>query len=378
MLKASIALVGVAFAALAVGWVTGQDPLLYVSIVCSALGGIALLKSTLADRKRRLAPGEAPGADSAPPKKKLSRRQARKQKKAGSLEEEALLEEASSVRAIEGPAPGSASTLVENREGAPPQARLGELVGVASPDTSDDSVVDFRSRLAAALDTSSLEDQLGLEDEEEDDGLLASPLKAKEAVEPALGEPPIDDEADEEAIDVESKEEEEELAFVRAPGDVETPRQTSEEEDALDWIRIDDLPQIAESFRLSRGSRERATRASSVPSARRTSARSATAATASRATASRATASRAKDKAKPSPPRKDSPRKKATVAKQTGAGQGRASSKPKQPASRGASDGPATRNRPASTGGAKQASKPAQPGVTEAKRGPGRPPKTKP
>ncbi|MGQ0678050.1 MAG: hypothetical protein ACT4OM_00060 [Actinomycetota bacterium] len=53
MFKASIILVVLAFAALAYGWVQGNDPLLYGSIALSALAGFALLRSTFAERKRQ-------------------------------------------------------------------------------------------------------------------------------------------------------------------------------------------------------------------------------------------------------------------------------------------------------------------------------------
>lgn len=50
MFKASIALVLLAFAALAYGWVSNNDAILYGSIVASALAGLALLVSTRSDR----------------------------------------------------------------------------------------------------------------------------------------------------------------------------------------------------------------------------------------------------------------------------------------------------------------------------------------
>lgn len=52
MFRASIALVVVAFASLIYGWVQGIDALLYGSIASSALAGIALLRSTLVERKK--------------------------------------------------------------------------------------------------------------------------------------------------------------------------------------------------------------------------------------------------------------------------------------------------------------------------------------
>lgn len=51
MFKASIALVLLAFAALAYGWVSNNDAILYGSIVASALAGLALLVSTRSDRR---------------------------------------------------------------------------------------------------------------------------------------------------------------------------------------------------------------------------------------------------------------------------------------------------------------------------------------
>ncbi|CAN5832857.1 hypothetical protein BH23ACT12_BH23ACT12_09460 [soil metagenome] len=51
MFKASIALVLIAFAALAYGWVANNDAMLYGSIGASILAGLLLLRATLADRK---------------------------------------------------------------------------------------------------------------------------------------------------------------------------------------------------------------------------------------------------------------------------------------------------------------------------------------
>lgn len=51
MFKASIALVLIAFAALAYGWVADNDAILYGSIGASILAGLLLLRATMADRK---------------------------------------------------------------------------------------------------------------------------------------------------------------------------------------------------------------------------------------------------------------------------------------------------------------------------------------
>ncbi|MEX0790846.1 MAG: hypothetical protein WD178_08745 [Actinomycetota bacterium] len=51
MFKASIALVLLAFGALAYGWVANNDVILYGSIAASILAGLFLLRATLADRK---------------------------------------------------------------------------------------------------------------------------------------------------------------------------------------------------------------------------------------------------------------------------------------------------------------------------------------
>ncbi|HEX2180457.1 MAG TPA: hypothetical protein VHL54_13235 [Actinomycetota bacterium] len=51
MFKASIALVLVAFAALAYGWIAGNDTILYASIGASALAGLALLRSSMAEKR---------------------------------------------------------------------------------------------------------------------------------------------------------------------------------------------------------------------------------------------------------------------------------------------------------------------------------------
>lgn len=59
MFKASIILVLLAFAALAYGWIVGNDAVLYGSIGASALAGLALLRATMADRRT----SDGPGAD---------------------------------------------------------------------------------------------------------------------------------------------------------------------------------------------------------------------------------------------------------------------------------------------------------------------------
>ena len=63
MFKASIALVLIAFAALAYGWIAGNDTVLYGSIGASVLAGLALLRSTMADRKAADTPGTAGGRE---------------------------------------------------------------------------------------------------------------------------------------------------------------------------------------------------------------------------------------------------------------------------------------------------------------------------
>jgi hypothetical protein len=50
--KASIALVALAFVTLAYGWVRGNDLLLFGSIAFSALAGVALMRSTIQERRR--------------------------------------------------------------------------------------------------------------------------------------------------------------------------------------------------------------------------------------------------------------------------------------------------------------------------------------
>lgn len=52
MFKASIFLVAAALITLAYGWVSGIDAVLYASIAFSAVAGLALLASTIADRKK--------------------------------------------------------------------------------------------------------------------------------------------------------------------------------------------------------------------------------------------------------------------------------------------------------------------------------------
>ena len=76
MFKASIALVLMAFAALAYGWVAGNDAVLYGSIGASALAGLALVASQRSDHK-------APST--AEPKSKKSEKPSRKEKPAEPL-----------------------------------------------------------------------------------------------------------------------------------------------------------------------------------------------------------------------------------------------------------------------------------------------------
>ena len=66
MFKASIALVLVAFAALAYGWIAGNDTILYGSIGASALAGLALLASQRGDRKARPATATDPEREERP------------------------------------------------------------------------------------------------------------------------------------------------------------------------------------------------------------------------------------------------------------------------------------------------------------------------
>lgn len=72
MFKASIALVLVAFAALAYGWIAGNDTILYASIGASALAGLALLRSSKAE-KQAAAEGSAKPAPDRPSKPAKSR-----------------------------------------------------------------------------------------------------------------------------------------------------------------------------------------------------------------------------------------------------------------------------------------------------------------
>lgn len=67
MFKASIALVLIAFAALAYGWVADNDAILYGSIGASILAGLLLLRATLADRKAYAEP-ERPDRERREPK----------------------------------------------------------------------------------------------------------------------------------------------------------------------------------------------------------------------------------------------------------------------------------------------------------------------
>jgi hypothetical protein len=363
LLKASIALVGVAFVALAIGWVTGQDPLLYASIVCSALGGIALVKTTLSDRKRGPASGEEQEPRRAGGKKKVSRREAKKQETLGRPVAAAeLLEEDSSVRTLQGVPARNDSGIGEHIDASQAQAPLDEEAIAGYTDAPEPPEIDFRSRLAAALDTSSLEEQLEEEgDQEEDDGLLVSRLRAKEGMAHTASEGGIEDD---DVIEVDWREEEAGRAVVGAVAQ-ETPARMAEEDITPDWIRIDDLPQIMESFGLTRGPRKKpVTRTSSVPAAAR------------KGPAARPTTSRAKEKTKPSAAPKSSPKKPPSRARDTGSSQARTSSAPKQPTGGGASGRPAP-PKAGSTARPKPAAKPAQPRATAAKRGPGRPPKTK-
>jgi len=66
LFKASIALVLVAFAALAYGWIAGNDTILYGSIGASALAGLALLASQRRDRKARPATAVDPEREERP------------------------------------------------------------------------------------------------------------------------------------------------------------------------------------------------------------------------------------------------------------------------------------------------------------------------
>lgn len=65
MFKASIFLVAAALITLAYGWVSGIDAVLYASIAFSAVAGLALLASTIADRKKY--PREQPRREPRPP-----------------------------------------------------------------------------------------------------------------------------------------------------------------------------------------------------------------------------------------------------------------------------------------------------------------------
>lgn len=65
MFKASIFLVAAALITLAYGWVSGIDAVLYASIGFSAVAGLALLASTIADRKKY--PREEPRREPPPP-----------------------------------------------------------------------------------------------------------------------------------------------------------------------------------------------------------------------------------------------------------------------------------------------------------------------
>jgi hypothetical protein len=358
LLKASIALVGVAFAALAIGWITGQDLLLYASIACSALGGIALLRTTLAERKRTTAGEEAPAGRTRRRKTKLGQAAGKRKKPAPSFAEEELVDEPrSSVRSVRGlSSPDGAPTLLGPSGAVHPDGEPGDRAPDGS--TAEGSVVDFRSRLAAALDTSSLEDELAAEGGEFEDDSLDSGFTERDLMTGGSRKDFLIGEDEGKTVGP---------AVVRAPGAVDSSVGAVEEEEELapDWIRIDDLPRIGRSSAFARGSRGPAARAPSESPASGV------------VPASRPSAGRAKGKNQPSAA-KPSPKKPA-ASKGGGASGSRATSK-RKPSTSSVTTGrsAAGPKRGSPTGGAKTPSKPAKPGVTGRKPGPGRPPRPRP
>lgn len=74
MFKASIVLVLIAFGALAYGWLSNDDTILYASIGASILAGLFLLKATMADRKAGYAPQPRPASPEREPRERKPRK----------------------------------------------------------------------------------------------------------------------------------------------------------------------------------------------------------------------------------------------------------------------------------------------------------------
>lgn len=197
MFKASIFLVAAALITLAYGWVSGIDAVLYASIGFSAVAGLALLASTISDRKRfpreespprpRIARGEAPTSAFAEPPPPPPRRPLRPEphypppEQTFRWSEEEELNRGLGARETEEPA--------------------------GSPGTSD-----FRSRLAAAL--AATEDKPAAPRSEH----RPTPRTSERRPPPPPKTPP--------------------------PPKSRRPVETEEVEP--EWIRIDDLPGMAE------------------------------------------------------------------------------------------------------------------------------------
>ncbi|MEX2587268.1 MAG: hypothetical protein WD602_04650 [Actinomycetota bacterium] len=205
MFKASIFLVAAALIALAYGWVSGIDAVLYASIGFSAVAGLALLASTIADRKKY--PREGPRKES---------RQVPREPGSGAFQEppppppppRRPLRPEPSYPEPRYPEAEPTFKWSEDEEFA---GRLG-----AQPDQPVGSAGsgDFRSRLVQALSAP-------------DDGPLAG--RTDPGPTPEAGEPS--------------------LALGRTKKRPSRPRREPEvetEEVEQDWIRVDDLPGMSD------------------------------------------------------------------------------------------------------------------------------------
>lgn len=311
-MKFSIALVLVAFAALAFGWVTGQDVVLYASIACSAVAGLALLRSTLQERKagggagrskkRPAQSSDQPGAQRTKRKRRLPIGRRRRTES----EKNQMFEPPPTVRTVRDPAEIA-------------RAQWPEQGGGSYVEGPGGSIMDFRSRLAAALDASPEADEGGTHRADQDlwadlepEDVEEGDFSQEDAVAPAAIEPEDlsdleEDDEEYEAADALSGEdsdldEDEELAFARiksaqpeestlraeagiddgeaveadeemadeeeevaAAGlavsrpsvdeaETRAPRGEDDEDDdvPIEWIPIEDLPQILRARRIGR------------------------------------------------------------------------------------------------------------------------------
>ncbi len=284
MFKASIALVLLAFGALAYGWIAGNDIVLYGSIGASALAGLALLRSTMTDRKagypgselNRAEPAERPArerrgpkssriADSPPAPPKARRKSSRLDPDAlsnldlSSDDEEELPEQRTpSVKPfIPAPgrerrprAPAKAAWATEDdfgEESEPgeesydrdqvdydsgfaeeqlPEEDLNEPVPSAQQGAAAD---DFRSRLAAVLGPAGDQEQ-------------APPPPPATRTPRARRTPPAPAAADVEAPKPVRRGRKKAMPVLAEP---EGSRKAGEEEADPEWVRIDDLPRIS-------------------------------------------------------------------------------------------------------------------------------------